>query len=211
MRPHMTRPLLLAACLFVVLGSSARAQTPPPQPAAPQRTVEELEAELARLRARESQTTVVNVVQQQQQQQGIDRGYRGRYARGYREFDINLLSSAEQERYGELLHSRQRRVAFPAVLTALSGAAFVSVFVAYAVLAGLTCEDYDTGELVDCSMPPGMLGFAALPALTGVIGGWMLAKRVPLKREFRALRNKGTRFHYEAIVSGRGVGLKLAF
>lgn len=195
---------LVGAWLFIQTVSAAEvAAQAAPQPAAQ-------EAPNPYDERGSQQPIVVNIVQQQQQAQVVQdrRPRRTPYARV---FDVTLLSPSEQARYWELEGSRRRRIGFPVALTAVSGAGVLAVFVAYAALAGMTCEDYDTGEVTDCSMPPGALGFAAFPAIGVAIGAVMLARRVPWRREFRALTRKGTRIEPLALREGAGLGLSGSF
>jgi hypothetical protein len=182
-----------------------------PSTPADSRTIEQLKAEIEELRARENRGQTI-IIQQQQinQQQQLNGQWESRVhrvrMRSY--FDLWKLSSQDQQRYREL-DKKNKRIAVPIVLTSVSFAGFIGVFVAYAMLAGMTCEDPDTGRVDDCSMPAPMLATAIIPAAGMIVGGILLAKRVPSRREFRLLYRKGIRV--EPVFGWKSASVTLRF
>jgi hypothetical protein len=91
------------------------------------------------------------------------------------------LTTMESARLKEL-EDMNRRIAFPIVLTTVSGAAFVGIWAAYFALLG--CGQSD------CQMEVGGAAMSFIPAIFAGVGSYLLYRRVPLRREYRALLNK---------------------
>lgn len=179
----------------------------PPQPS-PQPTVEQLQAQIAELQARQNGGQTIVIQQQAQQSQYVDGPkYIGRTLHY---FDIGSLSVRDQARYIELEQSN-KRLGFPIVLTAASLGFFVLVTALFAdkttcwdpgdgtdarqqqdLFAGSGYAYRQTPGYVDCSMPPGMYALGAITTLGGVATGvLMLMIRGRRRHEFNVLTRKG--------------------
>lgn len=182
------------------------ATPPPPQATTSDPALAQLQAEVAELRAREARRDTLGSVPVQTGTALAPSDTWQPRVFSHRYFEIDRLSPMERRRYFEL-EGQNRRVAFPLVLTSISGVLTLFFSSLYFGSLNDTCSDgYDD---YSCPLSPAVLAIATVPATGLAIGAVLLRKRLPRRREFNSLIQRGMTIR--PVFAGTAARLEVTF